>query len=101
MYHIQAHIPPLNNCKDTGEEPYSLHNRKHTKHTHATRVQHTPLYSDATTHSKQHRINGVQPNGSPCANNNCSTRYEQSFRQNKHTHTYQKAATDQDFMHNH
>ena len=27
---IQAHIPPLINCKDTGEEPSSLHNRKHT-----------------------------------------------------------------------
>ena len=36
----------------------------------------------------------VQPNGSPCANNHCSTRYEQSFRHNKHTHTNQKAATD-------
>ena len=33
---IQAHIPPLSNCKDTGEEPSSLHNSKHTKHTHAT-----------------------------------------------------------------
>ena len=38
---------------------------------------------------------GVQPNGSPCANNHCSTRYEQCFRYNKHTHTYQKADTDQ------
>ena len=36
---IQAHIPPLSNCKDTGEEPSSLHNSKHTKHAHATRVQ--------------------------------------------------------------
>ena len=30
----------------------------------------------------------VQPNGSPCANNHCSTRYEQSFRHNKHKHTH-------------
>ena len=52
---IQAHIPPLSNCKDTGEEPSSLHNHKHTKHTHATRVQNTTLYSDGTTHSKQRR----------------------------------------------
>ena len=58
------------------------------------------LYSDVTTHSKQHRSKGVQPNGSPCANNHCSTRYEQSFRHNKHTHTYQKAATDQHSRHN-
>ena len=26
---------------DAGEEPSSLHNRKHTKHTHATRVHNT------------------------------------------------------------
>ena len=62
---MQAHIPPFSNCKDTGEEPSSLHNRKHTKHTHVTRVQNTTLYSDGTTHSKQHRSKGVQPNGSP------------------------------------
>ena len=49
---IQAHIPPLSNCKDTGEEPSSLHNSKHTKHTYATRVQNTTLYSDGTTHTK-------------------------------------------------
>ena len=55
---IQAHIPPLCNCKDTGEEPSSLHNRKHTKHTHSTRVEKTTLYSDGTTHSKQHRSKG-------------------------------------------
>ena len=28
---IQVHIPHLSNCKDTGEEPSSLHNSKHTK----------------------------------------------------------------------
>ena len=84
---------------DTGEEPSSLHNLKHIKHTHATRVQNTTLYSDGTTHSQQHRIKWVKLNGSPCANNHCSTRYEQSFRHNKHTHTYQKAATDQHFRH--
>ena len=41
-----------------------IYNSKHTKHTQATRVQDTPLYSDGTTHSKQHRSKGVQPNGS-------------------------------------
>ena len=56
---IQAQIPPLGNCKDTGEEHFSLHNSKHTKHTHTTRVQNTTLYSDDTTHSKQHRSKGV------------------------------------------
>ena len=91
---IQAHIPPLNNCKDTGEEPSSLHNSKHTKHTQPTQVQNATLYSDGSTHNKQHRSKWVQPNGSPCANNHCSTRYEQSFRHNKHTYTYGEAATD-------
>ena len=83
-------MPALSNCKDTGEEPSSLHNRKHTKHTHTTWVQNTTLYSDDTTCIKQHRSKGVQPNGSPCANNHCSTRYDQSFRHSKHTHTNQK-----------
>ena len=36
-----------------------------------------------STHIKQHRCKGVQPNGSLCANNHCSTRYEQSFRHNR------------------
>ena len=49
---IQAHIPPLSYWKDTLEEPSSLHNSKHTKHTHATRVQNTILYSDDTTPTK-------------------------------------------------
>ena len=61
----------------------------------------TLLYSDGTTHIEQHRSKGVQRNGSPCANNHCSTRYEQSFWYNKHTHTNKKAATDQDSRHNH
>ena len=73
-------------------------NSKHTKHTHATRVQNTTLYSDGTTHAKQHRSKRVQPNGSSCANNHCSTRYEQSFRHKTHTHTNQKAATDKTFQ---
>ena len=68
-----------------------------------TPMQHgyTTFYSDGTTHTKQHRSKRVQPNGSPCANNHCSTRYEQSFRHNKHTHTNQKAATDKHSRHNH
>ena len=62
---IHAHFPPLSNCKYTGEDHSSLHNSKHTKHTHTTRVQNTTLYSDVTTHSKQCRSTWVQPNGSP------------------------------------
>ena len=90
-------ISLLSVIADTGEEPSSLHN---SKHAHATRVQNTTFYSDGTTHTKQHRSKRVQPNGSPCANNHCSTRYEQSFRHNKHTHTNQKAATDKHSRHN-
>ena len=83
-------LPPLARVMEVGrqqQETSSLYNSKHTKHTHATRVQNIPLYSDGTTNSKQHRSKGVQPNGSPCANNHCSTRYEQNFRHNKHIHT--------------
>ena len=57
---MQAHILPLSNFKDTGEEPSSLHKNKNTKHTHQTRVENTTLYSDGITHSKQHRSKGVQ-----------------------------------------
>ena len=56
---IHAHIPPLSNCKDTGEEPSSIHNSKHTKGPPCnTGTKHN-------THIKQHRIKGVQPNGLP------------------------------------
>ena len=87
---------PLSNCKDTGEEHSSLHNGKHTRHTHTTRIQNTTLYSDGTTYIEQHRSKGVHPNAPPpCANNHCRIRYEQCFRHNKHTHTNQKAASDE------
>ena len=56
-------ISLLSVIADTREEPFSLHNIKHKKHTHATRVQNTTLYSDGTTLIKQHRSKGVQPNG--------------------------------------
>ena len=44
-------ISLLSVIADTGEEPSSLHNSKHTKHTHATWVQNTTLYRDGTTHT--------------------------------------------------
>ena len=55
-------ISLLSVIADTGEEPSSLHN---SKHTHATRVQNTTFYNDGTTHIKQHRCKEVQSNGSP------------------------------------
>ena len=67
------------------------------KHTHETRVQNTTLYTDSTTHSKQHcrQMGSTKCPPPPCVNNHCSTRYDQSFRNNKYTHTYQKAAAAQ------
>ena len=56
-----------------------------------------PTQSSTVTeiHTLKHCRNGVQLNGFPCPANHCSTRFEQSFRHNKHTHTNQNAATYQ------
>ena len=51
---------PLSNCKNTGEEPSSLHNSKHTKHTRATRVQNTTQYSTMTA---LHTLNNTVAKG--------------------------------------
>ena len=69
--------------------PYITANIPNTPMQHGYKTQHSTV---TALHTKQHRSKRVQPNGSPCANNHCSTRYEQSFRHNKHTHTNQKAA---------
>ena len=58
-------ISLLSVIADTGEEPSSLHNSKHTKHTHATRVQNTTLYSDGTTHTKNTVTKGLNQMASP------------------------------------
>ena len=79
--------------------PYLTANLPNTPTQHGYKTQHSTVTALHTV--KKHRSKGVQPNGFPCANNHCSTRYEQSFRHNKHTHTYQKAATDQHSRHNH
>ena len=94
---IQAYIPPLSNCNDTGEKPSSLHNSKQTKHTHIKRKKNTTLSSNGTTHIKQHRSKGVQPNGTLCAKNHCNM--SKAFY-TINIHTSQKAATDQHSMHN-
>ena len=44
--------PNKHGCVGRQQEPSSLHNSKHTTHTHATRVQNTTLYSDDTPHIK-------------------------------------------------
>ena len=48
-------MPPLSNCKDTGEEPSSLHN---SKHNHATRVQNT-----TSTLTALHTVNNTVGKG--------------------------------------
>ena len=78
--------------------PYITANMPNTPMQHGYKTQHSTV---TALHTKQHRGKRVPPNGSPCANNHCSTRYEQSFRHNKHTHTNQKAATDKHSRHNH
>ena len=67
---------------------YLTANIPNTPMQHGYKTQHSSV---TALHTRSKR---VQPNGSPCANNPCSTRYEQSFGHNKHTHTNQKAATD-------
>ena len=72
--------------------PYITENILNTPMQHGYKTQHSTVTALHTLNDN--RSKRVQPNGSPCANNHCSTRYEQSFRQNKHTYTNQKAATD-------
>ena len=58
--------------------PYLTANILNTPTQHGYKTQHSTV-GDDTTHNKQHRSKGVQPNGSPCANNHCCTRYEKNF----------------------
>ena len=74
--------------------PTSLHSNKNARYTHVAQVKDTALYSDGTTHIKQHRSKGFNQMAPPAANNHCITRYGQSFRHNKHTYTDQKTATN-------
>ena len=76
---IQAHIPPLSNCKDTGEEPSSLHNSKHTKHAHATRVQNTTLYSDGIHTLNNTVAKGFNQMAPPARTNNVALDISKAF----------------------
>ena len=53
-------ISLLSVIADTGEDPSSLHNIKHTKHTHATRVQNTTQHSTVTA---LHTLNNTVAKG--------------------------------------
>ena len=47
----RADITPLSNCKDTGEEPSSLHNSKHTTHPRNTGTTHITTVTSLHTFS--------------------------------------------------
>ena len=79
--------------------PYITANIPNTPMQHGFKTQH----STVTT---LHTLNNIVAKGftkmTPRSEkNNCSTRYEQFFRHNKHTHTSQKAAIDPHSRHNH
>ena len=63
---------------------------------HGYKTQHSTVTALHTLNNTVAK--GFNQNGSPCANNHCSTRYEQNFRHSKHTHTNQKAATNKQFQ---
>ena len=57
---------------------------------HGYKTQHSTV---AVLHTLNNTVaKGFKQMTYPCANNHCSTRYEQSYRHNKHTHTSQKTA---------
>ena len=69
--------------------PYITANIPNTPMQHGYKTQHSTV-------TALHTLNNTIAKGfnqMASANNHCSTRYEQSFRHNKHTHTNQKAAT--------
>ena len=57
--------------------PYITANIPNTPMQHGYKTQHSTVTALHTLN--QHRSRRVQPNGSPCTNNHCSTRYEPSF----------------------
>ena len=92
-------LPVIAKTLEKGLLPYITENITNTPTQHGSKTQHstvTELHTLNKTVAK-----GFNQNGSSCANNHCSTRYEQSFRHNKHTHTNQKTATDHQSRHNH
>ena len=79
--------------------PYITANIPNTPMQHGYKTQHSAVTALHTLNNTVAK--GFNQMAPPCANNHCSTRYEQSFRHNKHTHTNQKAATDKHSRHNH
>ena len=79
--------------------PYITANIPNTPMQHGYKIQHSTVTALHTLNNTV--VKGFNQMAPPCANNHCSTPYEQSFRHNKHTHTNQKAATDKHSRHNH
>ena len=78
--------------------PYITANIPNTPMQHGYKTQHSTV---TALHTRNNTVVKGLNQMAPCANNHCSTRYEQSFRHNKHTHTNQKAATYKHSRHNH
>ena len=79
--------------------PYITANIPNTPMQHGYKTQHSTV-------TALHILNNTVAKGftqmaPPARTITVSTRYEQSFRHNKHTHTNQKAATDKHSRHNH
>ena len=88
------------NTQEKSLLPYITANIPNTPKKHGYKTHHSTVTALHTVNNTVEKgFNQMPPH--PCTNNHCSTRYEQSFRHNKHTHTYQKAATYQHYRHNH
>ena len=88
-------LPVIANTLEKSLLPYITENIPNTPMQHGYKTQHSTV-------TALHTLNNTVAKGfNQMANNHCSTRYEQSFRHNKHTHTNQKAATDKHSRHNH
>ena len=78
---------------------YITANMPSTPTQHGCKAQHSTVTELHTVYNTV--AEGFKPGGSPCANDHCGTRCEQSFWHYRHTHTCRKAAADQDSRHNH
>ena len=79
--------------------PYITANIINTPMQHGYKTQHSTVTALHTLNNTVAK--GFNQMAPPARTMHCSTRYEQSFRHNKHTHTNQKAATDKHSRHNH
>ena len=83
---------------EKGLLPYTTAHIPNTPTQHGNKTQHSTV---TVLHTLNNTVAiGFNQMAPPCANNHCSTRYEQSFKHSKHTYTNQKAATNNHSRHN-